>query len=349
MSESKPDIAKIQKELLNVKHPELKKDIVSLGMVSKIEPTDDGVSIVLKTPNSDRRMQIGMEAQIRQVLSKIENTGKPKIKFEVDQNMKFDEGNRIRGVKKVIAIGSGKGGVGKSTVTSNLAAACVNAGFKVGIMDADIYGPSIGKMFGSSGRVPLKVEDDRIYPIEKGGIKIISFSFLVNEDQPVVWRGPMLGKAVEQFLYDVVWGELDFLFVDLPPGTGDVQLSLAQLIDLDGAILVTTPQQVALLDANRAAAMLNQVKIPILGIVENMSEFVCPKCGHSSAIFSEGGGDKMAKGLGVPKLGGVPINMEIMQSGESGLPLVLKDKDSAIAKAYANILANLQEEIKNWE
>jgi ATP-binding protein involved in chromosome partitioning len=349
MSEVKPDIAKIQKELLNVKHPELKKDIVSLGMVSKIEPTDDGVSIVLKTPNSDRRMQIGMEAQIRQVLSKIENTGKPKIKFEVDQNMKFDEGNRIRGVKKVIAIGSGKGGVGKSTVTSNLAAACVNAGLKVGIMDADIYGPSIGKMFGSSGRVPLKVEDDRIFPIEKGGIKIISFSFLVNEDQPVVWRGPMLGKAVEQFLYDVVWGELDFLFVDLPPGTGDVQLSLAQLIDLDGAILVTTPQQVALLDANRAAAMLNQVKIPILGIVENMSEFVCPKCGHSSAIFSEGGGDKMAKALGVPKLGGVPINMEIMQSGEAGLPLVLKDKESPVAKAYANILAKLQEEIKNWE
>ncbi|WCL50604.1 Mrp/NBP35 family ATP-binding protein [Leptospira sp. GIMC2001] len=349
MAEVKPDINLIQKQLLNVKHPELKKDIITLGMVASLEPNEEGISLLIKTPNADRRMQIGLEAQIRQVLSKTEGVGKIKIKFEVDQNMKLDDGNRIRGVKKVIAIGSGKGGVGKSTVTSNLAAAAVNAGLKVGIMDADIYGPSIGKMFGSSGRVALKIENDKIYPLEKNGIKIISFAFLINEDQPVVWRGPMLGKAVEQFLYDVVWGELDILFIDLPPGTGDVQLSLAQLIDLDGAILVTTPQSVALLDANRAAAMLNQVKVPILGIVENMSEFVCPKCGHASNIFSQGGGDKIASSLGVKKLGGVPITMDIMQAGEAGVPFVAKEKDSVIAKAYASILANLQEEIKNWE
>lgn len=343
------DISLVQKQLLNVKHPELKKDIVGLGMVSKLEPTDEGVLVVIRTPNADRRIQLGLEAQIRQVLSKTEGLGKVKIKFEVDGTLKFDDGNRIRGVKKVIAVGSGKGGVGKSTVTANLASAAANAGYKVGILDADIYGPSIGKMFGSSGRVPLKVEDDRIFPIEKSGIKVISFSFLVNEDQPVVWRGPMLGKAVEQFLYDVVWGELDFLFIDLPPGTGDVQLSLAQLIDLDGAVLVTTPQSVALLDANRAAAMLNQVKVPILGIVENMSEFVCPNCGHASAIFSQGGGEKLATSLGVKKLGGVPITLEIMQSGESGLPLVLQEKEGVVAKAYANILKGLQEEISAWE
>ncbi len=344
-----PDIAAIQKQLLNVKHPELKKDIVSLGMVAKLEPTEDGVSILIRTPNNDRRLQIGMEAQIRQILSKLENAGKPKIRFEVDTSMKLEDGNRIPGVKKVVAIGSGKGGVGKSTVTANLAAACLNAGLKVGIMDADIYGPSIGKLFGTSGKVPLKVENDRIYPLEKQGVKIISFSFLIDQGQPVVWRGPMLGKAVEQFLYDVEWGELDFLFIDLPPGTGDVQLSLAQLIDLNGAVIVTTPQDVALLDAGRAAAMFQQVKVPILGVIENMSEFVCPNCGHVSAIFSRGGGGKLAANLGVPTLGSVPITMEIMHSGESGTPLVMSERDGRVAKTYAEILVRLQEEIQNWE
>jgi ATP-binding protein involved in chromosome partitioning len=349
MSAKEIDRNAIQKVLMNVKHPDLKKDIISLGMLGGIEATEDGVLIIVKTQNPDRRAQLGLEAQIRQVLSKTENLGKIKIKFDVDPNLKVEEGNRIPGVKKVIAVGSGKGGVGKSTVTANLAAAAANAGLKVGIMDADIYGPSIGKMFGSSGRVALKVEDEKIHPVVKSGIKIISFSFLVNEDQPVVWRGPMLGKAVEQFLYDVVWGELDLLLIDLPPGTGDVQLSLAQLIDLDGAVLVTTPQSVALLDANRAAGMLNQVKIPILGVVENMSEFICPNCGHSSAIFSKGGGEKMAKSLKVPMLGGVPLTMDIMDAGETGTPLVLKEKDGLVAQAYANILSNIQKEIKNWE
>lgn len=349
MSEIKPDLNLIQKKLVEVKHPELKKDIVSLGMISLLQPTAEGIDLNIKTPNADRRMQIGLEAQIRQVLAKMEGIGKIKIKFEVDQNFKLEDGNRIPGVKKVIAIGSGKGGVGKSTVTANLASAAVNAGLKVGIMDADIYGPSIGKMFGINGRVPLKVEDDRIYPIEKGGIKIISFSFLINDDQPVVWRGPMLGKAVEQFLYDVVWGELDFLFIDLPPGTGDVQLSLAQLIDLDGAVLVTTPQDVALLDASRAAAMLAQVKVPVMGIVENMSEFICPKCGHNSAIFSQGGGKKLADSLKVNVLGSVPIALDIMKSGESGLPVTLKDKDGKIAISYGEILKNLQTSIAEWD
>ncbi|MBE8432525.1 P-loop NTPase, partial [Leptospira interrogans serovar Pomona] len=151
-----------------------------------------------------------------------------------------------------------------------------------------------GKMFGVNGRVALKAEEDKIYPLIKDGIKLISFSFLIDEKQPVIWRGPMLGKAVEQFLYDIVWDELDYLFIDLPPGTGDVQRSLAQLIDLDGALIVTTPQSVALLDATRASAMFSQVKVPVLGVVENMSEFICPKCGHVSAIFSKGGGRKLA-------------------------------------------------------
>ncbi|XDD45415.1 P-loop NTPase [Leptospira sp. WS39.C2] len=349
MANDKIDLTTIQRQLMQVKHPELKKDIVSLGMVAGVTPNDEGIEILIKTPNADRRLQIGLEAQTRQLISKIEGAGKVKIKFEVDQNLKMEDGNRIFGVKKVIAVGSGKGGVGKSTVTANLASTLARNGKKVGILDADIYGPSLGKMFGINGRVALKSEEDKIYPIEKHGIKLISFSFLVTEDQPVVWRGPMLGKAIEQFLYDVVWGELDYLFIDLPPGTGDVQLSLAQLIDLDGAVIVTTPQEVAVLDAGRAAAMFKQVKVPILGIVENMSGFACPKCGHVTDVFSKGGGEKLSKQVGVPELGAVPLTLDVMSSGESGKPALLDAKDSPLQEAYFKIAKNLEEQIANWE
>ncbi|URD71258.1 Mrp/NBP35 family ATP-binding protein [Leptospira borgpetersenii] len=343
------EAAKIQRELTKVKHPELKKDIVSLGMIGSLDIQEGETNILLKTPNQDRRVQIGLEAQIRQILTKLEGIGKVKIKFEVDPKLVLDDSNKIPGVLNVIAIGSGKGGVGKSTVTVNLAAIAVSLGYKVGILDADIYGPSIGKMFGVNGRVALKAEEDKIYPLIKDGIKLISFSFLIDEKQPVVWRGPMLGKAVEQFLYDIVWDELDYLFIDLPPGTGDVQLSLAQLIDLDGALIVTTPQSVALLDATRASAMFSQVKVPILGVVENMSEFICPKCGHVSAIFSKGGGRKLADSSETSFLGGIPLTMDIMNAGESGSPVVLKDKKSPVYQAYKTIFDNLNEEIKKWE
>jgi len=344
MSNQKIDLSLIQRQLMQVKHPELKKDIVSLGMVSKVEPNEEGIEITIKTPNNDRRLQIGLEAQTRQLISKLETVGKVKIKFDVDQTMKMEDGNHIPGVKKVIAIGSGKGGVGKSTVTANIAASLVKAGKKVGIMDADIYGPSLGKMFGVNGRVALKSEGDKIYPLEKHGIKLISFSFLVNDDQPVVWRGPMLGKAIEQFLYDVVWGELDYLLIDLPPGTGDVQLSLAQLVDLDGAVIVTTPQDVAVLDAGRAAGMFKQVKVPILGIVENMSGFACPKCGHVTDVFSKGGGGKLATQIGVPELGQVPLTEDIMKSGDSGMPAVFAES-KGLVESYAKIIVNLEAQL----
>ncbi|EKR66419.1 MULTISPECIES: Mrp/NBP35 family ATP-binding protein [Leptospira] len=343
------EAAKIQRELTKIKHPELKKDIVSLGMIGSLDIQEGETNILLKTPNQDRRVQIGLEAQIRQILTKLEGIGKVKIKFEVDPKLVLDDSNKIPGVMNVIAIGSGKGGVGKSTVTVNLAAVAASLGYKVGVLDADIYGPSIGKMFGVNGRVALKAEEDKIYPLIKDGIKLISFSFLIDEKQPVVWRGPMLGKAVEQFLYDIVWDELDYLFIDLPPGTGDVQLSLAQLIDLNGAVIVTTPQSVALLDATRASAMFSQVKVPILGVVENMSEFICPKCGHASAIFSKGGGQKLAESSEASFLGGIPLTMDIMNGGEDGSPVVLKDKEGPVYQAYKTIFDNLNEEIKKWE
>lgn len=342
-------IEEIKKELLKIKHPEIKKDIISLGMFGDAQKTDDGYIIKIKTPNSDRKLQITLEAQIRMGLSKIPGIGKIKIKFDIDENFSLDDSNGIPGVKNIIAVGSGKGGVGKSTVTANLAVTAASQGYKVGLLDSDIYGPSMGKMFGLNGRVALETEGDKIHPIEKYGIKLISFSFLINEDQPVVWRGPMLGKALEQFLYDIIWGELDYLFLDLPPGTGDVQLSLGQLISLNGAVIVTTPQNVAILDASKAGSMFQQLKIPVLGVIENMTEFLCPHCGKGSKIFSSGGGNKLSELFQAPLLGQIPLTMDVMESGESGNPIVNKIKDGIIAKEYLNIFNNLQKEIKKWD
>lgn len=344
------NIEVIRKELSKVKHPEIKQDIVSLGMVGEITSDGDTTTIKIKTPVADRKLQIGLEASVRQLLTKVDSIGKLKIKFEVDPNIKVEEGNRIPGVKKVIAIGSGKGGVGKSTVTANLAMLLANKGLKVGLLDADIYGPSIGKMFGVNGRVALRTEEDRIYPLEKYGVKIISFSFLVDENQAVVWRGPMLGKAVEQFLYDIIWGELDYLLIDLPPGTGDVQLSLAQLIDLNGAVIVTTPQGVATLDASKAGSMFNQVKIPILGVIENMSYFIPPDMPDKKYnIFGQGGGKKLADSFKAPLLGQVPMTIEVMESGESGDPIIHRQAKGKITEAYEEIFKNLETELSNWD
>jgi ATP-binding protein involved in chromosome partitioning len=339
----------IKKELYKIKHPDLKKDIISLGMLNEVISTEDETLIKIRTPNADRKLQIGLEAQIRQLLSKMV-TNKLKIKFDVDSNFSLDDSNRVPGIKRTIAIGSGKGGVGKSTVTLNLAVSLTNQGYKVGILDADIYGPSIGKMVGVNGRVALKTDEEIIYPLEKYGMKIISFAFLVDENQPVVWRGPMLGKAVEQFLFQVKWGELDFLLIDLPPGTGDVHLSLAQLTDLTGAVIVTTPQKVATLDASKAIAMFEQVKVPILGLIENMSYFIPPDAPEKKYyIFGQGGAEELAKSINSKVLGKIPHMIDVMEGGDSGMPNLLNDKDGIISKVYTNIIKELEEEIKSWE
>jgi ATP-binding protein involved in chromosome partitioning len=339
----------IKKELYKIKHPDLKKDIISLGMLNEVISTEEETLIKIRTPNADRKLQIGLEAQIRQLLSKMV-TNKLKIKFDVDSNFSLDDSNRVPGIKRTIAIGSGKGGVGKSTVTLNLAVSLANQGYKVGILDADIYGPSIGKMVGVNGRVALKTDEEIIYPLEKYGMKIISFAFLVDENQPVVWRGPMLGKAVEQFLFQVKWGELDYLLIDLPPGTGDVHLSLAQLTDLTGAVIVTTPQKVATLDASKAIAMFEQVKVPILGLIENMSYFIPPDAPEKKYyIFGQGGAEELAKSINSKVLGKIPHMIEVMEGGDSGMPNLLNDKDGIISKVYTNIVKELEEEIKSWE
>jgi ATP-binding protein involved in chromosome partitioning len=239
---------------------------------------------------------------------------------------------KIDGVKYAIAIASGKGGVGKSTVAVNLACALSRLGKRVGLMDADIYGPSVPKMMGKLDRPT--VTDDKLDPVENFGLKMMSMALLLDGNQPVIWRGPMIMKAIQEFSHAVNWGDLDILLVDLPPGTGDAQLSLAQTIALDGGVIVTTPQDVALDVARRGIAMLEKVNVKILGIVENMSYYVCPHCGEHDDVFGHGGGEQEAKQMNVPFLGAVPLFTEIRVCGDKGVPIVVTKPDSVPAKAF---------------
>jgi len=242
----------------------------------------------------------------------------------------------VPGVKQIIAVASGKGGVGKSTTTANLAVALATLGLKVGVLDADIYGPSVPKIFGITGK-PRLVSGRTLAPMEAYGLKIMSIGFLIDEETPMIWRGPMVISAITQMLREVAWGELDVLVVDMPPGTGDAQLTMAQQTPLAGAVIVSTPQDLALLDARRGVAMFKKVEVPILGIVENMSYFICPECGTRSDIFAHGGARHEAERLGVPFLGEVPLAMPIRETSDSGRPIVASDPDSAHAKAYLGI------------
>ncbi|NOS78838.1 MAG: Mrp/NBP35 family ATP-binding protein [Nitrospira sp.] len=243
--------------------------------------------------------------------------------------------NFIPGVKHVIAVSSGKGGVGKSTVASNLACALALTGAKVGLMDADLYGPNIPMMMGSSKGPEQK--DGKIVPVENYGVKLISMAYLVPEEAPLVWRGPMVHQYLQAFFRDVLWGELDYLLLDLPPGTGDVQLSISQMVPLAGAITVTTPQEVALYDVRKGMAMFQKVNVPLLGIVENMSSFVCGHCGERTDIFSHGGGERAAEKLGIPFLGRIPIDPAIRDGGDSGHPIVMGNPASPQAAAFRDI------------
>ncbi len=242
----------------------------------------------------------------------------------------------VPGVKQIIAVASGKGGVGKSTTTANLSVALATLGLKVGVLDADIYGPSVPKIFGITGK-PRLVSGRTLAPMEAYGLKIMSIGFLIDEETPMIWRGPMVISAITQMLREVAWGELDVLVVDMPPGTGDAQLTMAQQTPLAGAVIVSTPQDLALLDARRGVAMFKKVEVPILGIVENMSYFICPECGTRSDIFAHGGARHEAERLGVPFLGEVPLAMPIRETSDSGRPIVASDPDSAHAKAYLGI------------
>ena len=248
-------------------------------------------------------------------------------------------GTLIPEVANTVAVGSGKGGVGKSTVAASLALAFARAGASVGLLDADVYGPNLVQMMGT--RLRPEVQDKTILPVTVHGLKLMSMAFFLKEDQPVVWRGPMLHGAMKQFLGDVDWGKLDYLFIDMPPGTGDVQLTLSQIIPLTGAVLVTTPQDVALSDVRKAAAMFRTVNVPILGVVENMSYFNCPHCGERAEIFSHGGGRRVAEAFGTTFLGEVPIDIRLRQGGDEGRPPVVHDPKSGSALVFKEIAEKL--------
>jgi len=252
----------------------------------------------------------------------------------------------LKKVRHVIAVASGKGGVGKSTVSTNLAVALAQAGAAVGLLDGDIYGPSQQMMTGATGN-PQGTAEGKIIPIRApGGISVMSLGFIVDTDQPVIWRGPLLMKALEQLISDVVWGELDYLVIDLPPGTGDIALSLAQNVPLSGSIIVTTPQDVALIDARKALHMFEKLDVRVLGLVENMAGYTCPKCGHIEYLFGEGGGRRTAETLDIPFLGAVPLDPAVVVGGDSGHPIVSAKPDSAAAKAFLEIASELGNVLK---
>lgn len=331
----------IRDVLKTVKDPELGKDLVTLGMVKSIEVEGKLVKlgITLTTPACPLKDKIGEDIRLalRGTLPQID---KVDIHFgsEVRGSRPMSTANRLAGVKNVIAVGSGKGGVGKSTVAVNLALALKQEGAKAGVLDADIYGPSIPIMLGvPEGEKPKIAPGDRIVPIQRLGMPLMSMGFLIGSQDAVVWRGPMLAKMLQQFLEQVEWGNLDYLIVDLPPGTGDVQLTLAQLIPLSGAVVVTTPQDVAMADVVRAIKMLRMTHVPILGVVENMSGFECPHCHKTTAIFGGGTETEKYKNLDLPLLGKIPLELATRTAGDEGIPIVEREPKSAQAEAFRKI------------
>ena len=254
----------------------------------------------------------------------------------------------LAGVKKIVAISSGKGGVGKSTVTANLAAALSAQGLRVGVLDADIYGPSQAMMFGvPAGTRPKTAEDKYFIPVVAHGIQTMSISYLIDEDTPMVWRGPMVSSALQQLLMQTQWDDLDLLLIDMPPGTGDIQLTLSQKVPVDGAIVVTTPQDIALLDAKKGIEMFRKVDIPVLGIIENMSMHICSNCGHVDPIFGEGGGNKMADQYQTTLLGQLPLAMPIRVQADSGTPIVIAEPESEYASLYKTVAVTVSEVVAN--
>ncbi|GAB4393567.1 MAG: Mrp/NBP35 family ATP-binding protein [Gammaproteobacteria bacterium] len=257
---------------------------------------------------------------------------------------------RHPGIKQVIAIASGKGGVGKSTTAVNLALALVGIGYRVGLLDADIHGPNQPHMLGTMNQQPATDASQKLYPVERYGLQTMSIAYLIDAETPVIWRGPMVGSALQQLFYDTQWQDLDYLIIDLPPGTGDVQLTLAQKIPLAGAVIVTTPQDVALLDVRKAIAMFNKVKVPILGVVENMALHTCSQCGHQEAIFGEQGAKTLAQEFGITLLGSLPLNKIIREHVDQGKPTVVADPDSALTQNYLDmarsVVSNVEEVVK---
>jgi ATP-binding protein involved in chromosome partitioning len=333
----------VMKALSEVRDPVSHRDIVSLGLVSDVEVGFERVTFSLQFPPQLAQVQGKIAAEAKHA---VEALGVPNVQFKILQPPAAATArpgaNLIPNVKATVAVASGKGGVGKSTVAANLAVALHMQGAKVGLMDTDVYGPSVPILMG--GESKPEVIEGKIEPPVENGIKLISMAYFLPKDEAVIWRGPMLHKTMQQFLGDVRWGELDYLVMDLPPGTGDIQLSLSQTIPLTGAVIVSTPQDLALTVASKAIAMFQKLNVPILGIVENMSYYICPKCGNREEIFGYGGAREAAKKLGLPFLGEIPIDVNIRVKSDGGRPVAL-DSSTAYGRAFHEIARNVAAQV----
>ena len=340
---------KVWELLQQVQFPGMSRDIVSFGFVDKVAADATRIEVDLEIKSHKQQVAEQVKSEVKSAIEKAN------LAPEVQVNLKFEapvstaqeavsqSPDLIPGVAHVVAVASGKGGVGKSTVAANLAVTLGKQGKKVGLLDADIYGPSVPMMFGMSGQ-PM-VQGNRIQPFEKYGIKLMSLGFLLDVDTPVIWRGPMVMRAVEQMLGDVDGGPLDYLIVDLPPGTGDAQLTLSQRVPLSGAVIVTTPQDIALIDARKGLAMFEKVAVPVIGIIENMSTFVCPHCGEATDIFKRGGGEKTSEVLGCAFLGRIPLDPAIVAGGDAGEPIVVSQSEGGHAQAFRAVADAVNTEV----
>jgi len=317
-----------------VKDPDLHKDIVALGFVKDLKLDGGRVAFTIELTTPACPVKDLMRDQARAAVSALPGVAAVDIEMtaSVRSNARPELGRApVEGVKNIIAVGAGKGGVGKTTVAVNIAVALARRGSRVALVDGDMYGPNVPIMLGL--RTQLETDGKKIVPAERYGLQVVSMGFLTQDDVPVIWRGPMLHGAIQQFFRDVRWTDVDYLVVDMPPGTGDVALSLSQSVPVAGAVVVTTPQSVSLADTRRAIHMYRKLNIPTLGLVENMSHFVCPECGHESDIFGRGGGERLATELSVPFLGSIPLHEPIRRGGDEGVPIVIGEPDSAPARA----------------
>jgi len=326
----------VRHALSQVKDPELGRDIVSLGMVKHLAVDGGTVTFTLELTTPACPLKDRIDQDVRAALRAVPGVQQVNLTWGAMVRSSPALGAiGLTGIKHVVAVGSGKGGVGKTTVSVNVAVALARDGAAVGLLDADIYGPNVPLMLGITQSPSFK--DQQLIPVEAHGIKVMSMGFLLKADEAVVWRGPMLHGAIQKLLKEVVWGALDYLVVDLPPSTGDVPLTLSQLIPLTGAVIVTTPQDVALSDVRRALSMFQKVRVPILGIVENMSTFVCPQCRTETPIFRRGGGRATAERVQVPLLGEMPLVPRVCEAGDTGMPIVVAEPEAPVAQAFVQV------------
>ena len=348
--------SKVWDALKTVKFPGMSRDIVSFGFVHQVKVSAGSVAVDLQmathNPAAGEKVREEVERTLRtlpgvQDVKVNINVTKPPTREESAQKGIAQDASLIPGVKHVVAVASGKGGVGKSTVAANMAVALAQLGYRVGLLDVDIYGPSLPTMFGITEKP--RVVGNRIYPFVKHGVTVMSLGFILETDTPVIWRGPMVMRAIEQMLGDVEWGDLDYMVLDLPPGTGDAQLTVTQRIPLAGAVIVTTPQDVALIDARKGLAMFRKVNVPVIGIVENMSTFVCPHCGETTDIFKKDGGKKTADLLDTAFLGSIPLDPKIVLGGDAGVPITVAEPRGPHADAFRQVAAAVVEEVARQE